>query len=116
MGTLTYDGTVVDFDDRLLAHLQIVLVKKFLKHEPFLMSWKDSNAVGDGRGSMWMTPNAPVYFKFLGSKVPAINEEWLLMLGKSADSPRGLIVTNEQGNLALSSDSGARYPGDLGPN
>ena len=28
MGTLQYDGVLVEFDDRLLAHLQIVIVQK----------------------------------------------------------------------------------------
>ncbi len=33
MGTLTYDAVVTEFDDRLLAHLQIVIVNKLGRHE-----------------------------------------------------------------------------------
>ncbi len=70
MGSITYDHAIVQFDDRVLSHLQIVIVEKFLKNESFLMSWKDSPNIGDGRGSIWLAPNIPIYFKFLGSKVP----------------------------------------------
>ena len=113
MGYFTYDGTQVQFDDRVLAHLQIVIVQKFLKQEAFLVSWKDSLSVGDGRGSAWLSPAIPIYFKFLGSKVPSINREWLLALGKSADSSTGLIVTNENGELEEAQQEGQGYPGTL---
>lgn len=33
MGSATYDGTVSDFDDRLLLHLQIVIVNTLRRRE-----------------------------------------------------------------------------------
>lgn len=54
---------------------------------------------------MWLTPNAPVYFKFVGSRSPAVSESWLLALGNSADSSSGLVVTNETGELARAQGS-----------
>jgi len=113
MGSITYDGTVVSFDDRLLAHLQIVIVQKFTKNEAFLMSWKDGPSVGDGRGSIWLHPSIPIYFKFVGGRSPSIDKSWLLALGKSAEASTGLIVTNEDGSLARSSPSDGNYPGTL---
>lgn len=95
MGSLTYDGIVVQFDDRVLVHLQIVIVQKLRKNEPFLMSWRDADSVGDGRSSAWIHPAMPLYFKFSGSRVPAINREWLASLMASANGSQGLIVTNE---------------------
>jgi len=100
MGFIAYDGTHVQFEDRLLAHLQIVIVQKYKKQESFLMSWKDGPAVGDGRASVWLDPRIPIYFKFLGGRSPAINQQWLLTLGKSADASTGMIVTDENGDLA----------------
>ena len=47
MGSLTYDGIVVQFEDRVLTHLQIVIVQKLRKGESFLMSWRDADSVGD---------------------------------------------------------------------
>lgn len=113
MGSITYDGTVVSFDDRTLTHLQIIIVQKFMKNESFLMSWKDSASVGDGRGAFWLSPAIPLYFKFSGGRVPHINEEWLLTLGKSAESSTGLIVTDETGQIQEASDTHGRYPGEL---
>jgi hypothetical protein len=99
MGSITYDGMVVHLDDRALTHLQIVIVNKLRKGEAFLMSWKDSPDVGDGRSAIWMHPHMLLYFKFEGSRVPIINNEWLAELAASADSSRGLVVTAEHGEL-----------------
>ena len=49
MGTLVHGSIAVDFEDRLLAHLQIVIVQRFRRNEPLVMSWLDSLAIGDGR-------------------------------------------------------------------
>jgi hypothetical protein len=112
MGSLTYDGMVIEFDDRVLAHLQIVMVQKLRRGESFLMSWRDSLNSGDGRAAIWVSPTIPLYFKFLGSKVPTIDKDWLHELGKSAESSTGLIVTNEKGELV---DANAGYPGMPAP-
>jgi hypothetical protein len=95
MGSLTIDGVVVQFEDRVLTHLQIVIVQKLRKGESFLMSWRDADSVGDGRSSAWIHPSLSLYFKFSGSRVPAINREWLASLMTSANSSQGLIVTSE---------------------
>ena len=95
MGSLTIDGIVVQFEDRVLTHLQIVIVQKLRKGESFLMSWRDADAVGDGRSSAWIHPSLSLYFKFSGSRVPAINREWLASLMASANGSQGLIVTSE---------------------
>ncbi|MCW4385997.1 ATP-dependent DNA ligase [Salinibacterium sp. SYSU T00001] len=113
MGHLLYDGTAVQFDDRVLQHLQIVMVQKLMKHESFLVSWKDGPSVGDGRGSIWVSPSTPLYFKFAGSRSPEINKEWLMTLAKSADSTSGLVVTAEDGSLALSGTSLDAFPGTM---
>lgn len=77
------------------------------------MSWKDSADVGDGRSSVWLSPTIPLLFKFNGSHVPAIDREWLLRLGKSADSTTGLIVSDERGDLAEGDATGEDYPGAI---
>ena len=100
MGTLTYDGMMVEFDDRLLTHLQIVIVQKFRRQESFAMSWLDALSVGDGRSSIWLTPATPLYFKFAGSRVPEVDADWLASLGGSANSSRGLVVVDEHGKPA----------------
>jgi hypothetical protein len=127
MGTISYDGLLVKIDDRTLTHLQIVIVNKLRRGDAFLMSWKDSPDVGSGRSSIWLHPHVLVHFKFEGSRVPTINEEWLAQLAHSADSSQGLVVTAEDGELpevkpvtrnrlattALASTAGERVIGRL---
>jgi hypothetical protein len=102
VGSITYDGVVTDFEDRLLAHLHIVIVQQFKRQQSFAMSWIDALAVGDGRSSIWLHPDGDLYFKFSGSRFPAINQDWLDQLTASAKSSQGLVVTNEAGDLARS--------------
>ena len=99
MGSISYDGLVVVVDDRTLTHLQIVIVNKLRRGEAFLMSWRDSVEAGSGRSAIWMHPQVLIYFKFDGSRVPAINERWLHELADSAESSRGLVVTTEAGDV-----------------
>lgn len=113
MGTLTYAGIVVEFDDRLLTHLQIVIMQKFRRGQSFAMSWIDDPQVGDGRSSLWLTPTSPAYFKFLGSRVPAVDQQWIDRLNQSADSTRGLIVTDVEG-VAIKAHGNAPVSGRPG--
>jgi hypothetical protein len=100
VGSITYDGARIDFEDRLLNHLQIVIVQQFRRKESFTMSWLDPISVGDGRSSIWLHPDGDIYFKFAGSRLPTINQAWLDTLSESARSSRGLVVTREDGRLA----------------
>jgi hypothetical protein len=100
MGTIVHGTISVDFEDRLLTHLQIVVIQRFRRNESLILSWLDALEVGDGRSSIWMTPALPVYFKFAGSRVPTINTAWLSTLAESAASSTGLVLTTEDGKLA----------------
>ncbi|WP_369852637.1 ATP-dependent DNA ligase [Cryobacterium sp. Y82] len=96
MGSLTYDRVVVEFEDRMLAHLQLVIIQKLRRGESFLLSWRDAAVVGDGRSSAWMHPAIPLYFKFAGGHAPSINPNWVAQLTRSANSAQGLVVTAEE--------------------
>ena len=97
MGSLTYDRVVVEFEDRMLAHLQLVIVQKLRHGESFLLSWRDATASGEGRSSAWLHPAIPLYFKFAGGHAPTINPNWVAQLTRSANSCHGLVVTAEDG-------------------
>ena len=100
MGSIQYDGERLHFDDRLLAHLQIVIVQKLRNDQSFLMSWMNVVSIGDGRTGIWLQAGMPLRFNFNGSRVPAINPEWLRTLQQSASSSSGLVITDEHGQLA----------------
>lgn len=109
MGTLFYGEFDVDIDDRLLAHLQIVMVNKFRRGESLLMSWIDSPSIGDGRSAIWLNPSVPVYFKFLGSRAPTIDRGWLAILTESADSSTGLVLQDEHRKLSHAAGKRGRH-------
>ncbi|WP_233198276.1 ATP-dependent DNA ligase [Cryobacterium sp. Y50] len=96
MGSLTYDRVVVEFEDRMLAHLQLVIVQKLRHDESFLLSWRDATVVGDGRSAAWLHPAIPLYFKFAGGHAPTINPNWVAQLTRAANSCQGLVVTAEE--------------------
>jgi hypothetical protein len=96
MGKLTYDSTVVvDFEDRLLAHLQMVITTKLRRGESFAFSWRDEAAVGDGRTTIWLHPGLPLVFKYFGGKQPSINRMWVEALLQTANSSAGLHIVPE---------------------
>jgi hypothetical protein len=109
MGTLNYGTWAVEFDDRLLTHLQIVIVNRLRHGDPLLMSWIDSTTIGDGRSSIWLTNAIPVYFKFSGSRIPAVDEDWIRTLSASAAASTGLLVTDRDGSPLRAGPVGATH-------
>jgi len=96
MGRLTYDSTLTaDFDDRVLAHLQVVIGAKLRRGESFQFSWRDDPASGEGRNSLWMDHSVPLSFKYYGSRPPALNPAWIDALMMTANSVGGLRIVPE---------------------
>jgi hypothetical protein len=96
MGRLTYDANIsADFDDRVLAHLQIVIGSKLRRGESFHFSWRDDASVGDGRTIVWINPGVSLVYKFFGSKTPVINRAWVEALMATANSSAGLHLVPE---------------------
>jgi hypothetical protein len=96
MGRLTYDNTAkVDLEDRALTHLQIVIVNKLRRGEPFALTWKDDASLGNGRTTVWVHPAASLVFKFSGSRQPDINPAWLEALARTANAQQGLYLVPE---------------------
>lgn len=96
MGTLSYDASLkIDFDDRTLAHLQIVIGAKLRRSESFYFSWRDEHSTGDGRTTIWLHPALPLVYKYHGSKMPRINPAWIQLLTESANGNAGLQVVPE---------------------
>ncbi|MGV1035249.1 MAG: ATP-dependent DNA ligase [Microbacteriaceae bacterium] len=96
MGKFIYDGhTRVDLDDRVLAHLQVVIANKLRRNEPFLFSWRDDVSTGDGRTSIWVHPACSLVFKYYGTRKPRLNLAWIDALAYAANSTTGLHVVPE---------------------
>lgn len=96
MGTFTYDNTAkIDLDDRLLAHLQVVIGTKLRRQESFFFTWKEDVSVGGGRRSVWLNPTTPLQFKYNGGRSPQISRPWLDALAYTANQPTGLYIIRE---------------------
>jgi len=99
LGKLFYgnSGLEIEFDDRVLAHLQIVIAAKLRRHEGFFLSWKDDPVVGNGRSSIWLQPSIALFLTFATPERHPINREWLEQLTVSAQHPQGLQLSIEPG-------------------
>lgn len=111
MGKFTYDNSIrIDFDDRLLLHLQTVIGNKLRRGESFFFSWRDDPSVGDGRTAVWLHAGCALSFKYYGSRLPRLNRTWLEALAFTANSPSGLYVVPEPDDLVPAvSGNGERH-------
>jgi hypothetical protein len=102
MGKLLYSSGAIeiDFDDRALAHIHIVISSKLRRGEKFFFSWQDNVSVGSGRSSIWLEQSIPLYFKFAGSRPVEINRAWVDILVATANSTAGLTFLPEPGSPA----------------
>ncbi|MEL4318335.1 ATP-dependent DNA ligase [Leifsonia sp. YIM 134122] len=109
MGTFIYNGTLtVDFEDRLLAHLQFVITNKLRRDESFSFSWTTADDSGGGRTSVWLDRRIPIVFDFSTSALPALNREWAESLMRTAHRDGRLqIVPETNERVAVSEKRGA---------
>jgi len=97
MGTLHYGNPSfnVHFDDRALAHIQVVITAKLRRSESFVFSWSAPQDKGSGRAAIWLDPSSTLFFEYQGSREPAINRAWIEALSATANRPTGLVLLAE---------------------
>jgi hypothetical protein len=103
VGTLKYDGVTVEFEDQILMHIEVVVVRKLRRQEAFFMSWREPES-GGGRTGIWVHPAAMLTFHYPGNHNSDIDTEWVERLTVSASSPAGMFVTDAQGQPLQSAD------------
>jgi hypothetical protein len=99
VGKLIYNLTEYPLEDRVLAHLQVIVTMKLRRREVFMVSWRNPLSAGSGRQSVWIDNGVALAFEFEGSKIPSVNREWVEQLATSANTNYGLQLTDEDGNL-----------------
>ena len=94
MGTLFYGAarTPVRIDDRIMAHLKLVITSKLRRNEPFLVSWHDPGGMGGGRSSIWIHAGCDLHYKFDGGTPAAIDQELVEAMSLAADAARGIEI------------------------
>lgn len=95
MGRLIYGarGMHIEVEDRLLAHVQAVVVSKVRRNEGFVLNWTETSAQGSGRRSIWIHPYLELVFEYNGSKRPELD-------AKLADEMMGRAGTSTGLDLA----------------
>jgi hypothetical protein len=95
MGTLEYNSKLsATFDDRTLAHLQVVIWSKLRRGEHFAFTWVDEEA-SPPRTSVWCSPTIPMSFQFDQAEPSELNPHWVEVLTKAANSAGGLRLVPE---------------------
>ncbi|MER3390709.1 MAG: hypothetical protein RJQ01_11855 [Microcella sp.] len=94
MGTLRYETEEFPFDDRVLAHVQIVISTKLRRGENFFLTWALPASAGSGRHALWIDNGVPIHLSYSGSRAPAINREWVESL-ILASATGGVHVSEE---------------------
>ena len=95
VGTFYYGAEEFDFDDRVLAHLQIVISTKLRRREDFFLTWTQPMERGSGRHSVWIDNGVPIHFYYQGSRPAGINRDWIEALLNSAGRTTGLQLSSE---------------------
>jgi hypothetical protein len=85
----------VRMDDRVLAHLKVVMLTKLRRHEGFPFTFDFDPSSGSGRATVWLNPSSHVQFRFEGSRQPAINKSWLELMMLTANETDGLRLVEE---------------------
>ena len=99
MGKLTYNSALtLHLDDRLLAHLEAAIGTRLQHGQGCYFSWVDRPPGGTGRTTIWLHPQIPLSYKYVGSHRPPLNPHWVHALLLTANAPTGLeIIPEPQG-------------------
>jgi hypothetical protein len=93
MGQLVYGSTptVIEIDDRALAHVELVTLAKLRRNESFAL-----NLDGDkgSRSTLWINSASTLEFRFDVGR-HEINRDWLELLIDSANSTGGMRLIPE---------------------
>jgi len=92
MGLFVYDNSrAIEVDDRLLAHLQVVIIDKLRRRECFTVSLTDGNRLA----LMWVSPFTPLQFIYHGNRPVRVNRAWVEALATNAGLTGVLALSPE---------------------
>jgi hypothetical protein len=92
VGRLIYrDRATFDIDDRLLAHLRIVIMNKLRRNEGFMLQLPVNEGVR--QASMWIHASNALVLQFYGGREPVIDRELVDQMMHAASGADGLTLT-----------------------
>lgn len=94
MGRLRYDGTSdpILIEDRILAHLKIVIATKLRRQESFMMTWRPATDGVDKRATVWIHPAIPLQFGFDSASPPSVDPQLIAEMMKSLNATGELVL------------------------
>jgi hypothetical protein len=97
MGKLFYSNATepIDIDDRLLAHVKVVVATKLRRGESFTLSWKHLPGEAGGRSTIWLQPAIPLRFVFSSAENETLDPAFLRDMANAANSSGGLTIDLE---------------------
>jgi hypothetical protein len=82
-------------DDRILSHLQIVIVAKLRRGESFAFTWQREPEDSGSQHVVWIHPAIFLEFVFTEDGRPPLNRAWIDALMAKANSTTGLALVPE---------------------
>lgn len=94
MAKLYYGTTTapISIDDRLLAHVKVVVATKLRRGESFTLSWTHGADEPVGRSTIWLQPSIPLRFVFESEQPESLDQNLLKRMANDANSSRGLSL------------------------
>lgn len=93
MGVFQCGDITLAFEDRTLAHLQVVITGKLRRHELFLFTHVK---VDEGsRVTVWVHPAQLVAFHYDQAALPALNRRWVRQMTEHLEGTGVLQLLDE---------------------
>ncbi len=106
----------IRIDDRVLRHLEAVIISKLRRGESLAFHWDQEPGVrgdeaaedgGAAHGTIWVAPTSHLYFRYDGPRNEhALNRQWLEALMQASNSTGGLRALPEPATTGHSSPNG----------
>jgi hypothetical protein len=97
MGFLIYDDCrPIAVEDRMLAHLQIVIIDKLRRGEAFALNLRSDRQMV----MTWVSKSTPLQFIYEGNGRPSINRTWVELLATEAGFRGSLDLLPEPAEVA----------------
>ncbi|MBT9606694.1 hypothetical protein [Microbacterium sp.] len=82
----------ITIDDRVLAHVKVVVATKLRRGESFTLSWTHGVDEPGGHSTIWLQPAIPLRFVFDSEQPESLDQNLLTRMANDANSSRGLSL------------------------
>ncbi len=93
MGTLKYGTRELPVEDRLLAHVGVVVTQKLRRRECFLLTLHPADRRSE-TDAIWVSAYNDISFAYSGNRIPSLNHAWLELMMTQSYSMHGLDLTS----------------------